>query len=164
MIKELILVRHGKSGWDYDSISDIDRVLKEHGIIDAHKMSEKLFKKNYIPNLIISSSAARAMHTASIFTRTLKLDFSNLIISSDLYLASPNTVMTIIQKTDNKINSLLIVGHNPTFTDLVNQFRKTPIDNMPPASVAGFKFKISTWHEILNKKPTESFFDYPKNS
>ena len=74
MIKKLYIVRHGKSTWDYESTSDIDRPLKERGIKDAYSMSERLLDKIQIPELIISSNAIRALHTATIFARTFKLN------------------------------------------------------------------------------------------
>lgn len=163
MIKNLYIVRHGKSTWDYESTSDIDRPLKERGIKDAYTMSERLLKRNQVPELIISSNAARALHTATIFARTFKLNSKQIVINGDLYLTSPNTAIDIVSSTDNDIHSLMIIGHNPTFTDLANYYLKDKIDNMPTTGIAGFKFEINTWAEIKKSLPIESFFDYPKN-
>ncbi|MCK5170441.1 MAG: histidine phosphatase family protein, partial [Bacteroidales bacterium] len=69
--KYLYIVRHGKSIQDYGNISDIDRPLKERGINDGYKMAERLLVQNKIPEKIISSSAVRALHSATIFARTL---------------------------------------------------------------------------------------------
>ena len=80
-----------------------------------------------------------------------------------MYLTSPNTAIDIVSSTDNDIHSLMIFGHNPTFTDLANYYLKDKIDNMPTTGVAGFKFDIDSWSEIKNTLPIESFFDYPKN-
>lgn len=163
MIKQLFIIRHGKAVSDYDSSSDIDRPLKERGIDDAYVMAERLSNKNIFPDIISSSTAARAIHTATIFARVFELDPSRIILNSDLYLPHPDTVFDIISKANNKINSLMIFGHNPAFTDIANFFLKKKIDNMPTTGIAGFKFEIKDWSGILNHKPIESFFDFPKN-
>ena len=163
MTKSLYIVRHGKSTWDYNSASDIDRPLKERGIKDAYHMSERLLKNNQVPELIISSTAVRAMHTATIFARTFELDTSKIQLNNNLYLASTRSVLDIVESINDQINSVMIFGHNPTFTDLANIFLKDKIDNMPTTGLAKIIFNSKTWTNIRNQEPIESFFDYPKN-
>jgi len=66
-MKTLYIVRHAKSSWDYEGIEDIDRPLKKRGIHDAHLVSKFLAAKINKPDVFISSSANRALHTAVIF-------------------------------------------------------------------------------------------------
>lgn len=162
MIKNLYLVRHGKAVSDYYG-SDIDRSLKERGINDAYDMAERLVENNQIPELIISSTASRAMHTATIFSRLLKLASSKIKLERDLYLADPQTILDFACKTDDQVHSVLMVGHNPGLTDLSNFFLTEPIDNIPTSGIVGLHFDIDYWPDILNKRPVKSFFDYPKN-
>lgn len=162
MIKNLYLVRHGKAVSDYYG-SDIDRSLKERGINDAYAMAERFVENNQIPELIISSTAARAMHTATIFARVFKLASSKIKLESDLYLADPHTILDFSCKIDDNTNSAIIVGHNPGLTDLSNFFLTEPIDNIPTSGIVGLHFDIDYWPGILNKRPIKSFFDYPKN-
>lgn len=163
MIKRLILVRHGKSVSENGLIPDIDRTLKERGIKDAYLMAEKLKKKDNYPDLIISSSATRAMHTATIFARVFEIDVSKTILNDSLYLADPHTILDIICKTNDNINSLLMVGHNPGFTDIANFFLPKEIGNLPTTGIVELKFDINYWPDILNIRPIESFVDNPKN-
>ena len=72
-MKTLYIVRHGKSSWDYDNIKDIDRPLKEKGILDADEMAGRLRDMGRKPERIISSPATRALHTATIFQRILQV-------------------------------------------------------------------------------------------
>ena len=69
--KILHVVRHAKSSWDYDGIADIDRTLKSKGIRSAYEISRKMKLSQQLPQLIISSPAIRALHTAVIFARVL---------------------------------------------------------------------------------------------
>jgi phosphohistidine phosphatase len=70
-MKTLFIVRHAKSSWTYKGIEDIDRPLKKRGIKDAHLMSKFLCKKIEKPDVFVTSSANRALHTAIIFVKNL---------------------------------------------------------------------------------------------
>ena len=61
MEKILGIIRHGKSTWDYGSVSDLDRPLKESGINNTIDISQKIKKQDMMPDLIISSPAIRAL-------------------------------------------------------------------------------------------------------
>ena len=63
-MKELILLRHAKSSWEY-SVSDFNRPLIEKGIkriINVASVSALVFEKQEI---FFSSPANRAIHTTT---------------------------------------------------------------------------------------------------
>lgn len=162
--KYLYIVRHGKSVWDYGEISDIDRPLKDRGINDGYSMAKKLLAKRNLPDIIISSPAIRALHTASIFARTFKFNYHEIVINEAVYMASFNLIVDIIKQTRDSYNSVMIVGHNPTFTDLANYFLKNKIENMPTTGIVRLKFKTQSWLNISEIEPIDSSFDFPKNA
>ena len=82
-MKTLFIVRHGKSSWDYETVKDIDRPLGERGIHDAEKVAGRLRKSGRKPELMISSPATRALHTATIFQRILEIPDKNFKIDSE---------------------------------------------------------------------------------
>ena len=84
-MKTLYIVRHAKSSWKYSGIEDIDRPLKKRGIKDAHLMSKFLSKEIARPDVFISSSANRALHTGIIFCENLEYPLANLQINRQLY-------------------------------------------------------------------------------
>ena len=131
--KTLIVVRHGKSSWDYQGVSDADRPLKERGIKNAYEMANRLKGKGIIPELLYSSPACRAIHTAIIFMHTLNIPEDKLLIKKDIYLADTDNILRVIAQTDSDINSLMIFGHNPGFTDLVNFISDLAIQNVSTA-------------------------------
>ena len=59
-MKILYLVRHAKSSWKDDSISDAERPLNKRGERDAPFMAELLCMKGIRPDLLVSSPALRA--------------------------------------------------------------------------------------------------------
>ena len=80
-MKTLYIVRHAKSSWEYDGIEDIDRPLKKRGINDAYLMSKVLNEEINRPDVFLSSSANRALHTSVIFCNRFKYPLSNLKIN-----------------------------------------------------------------------------------
>ncbi len=162
--KDLYIVRHGKAVSDYGKISDIDRPLKERGIVDSLTMANRLLSKDIMPDKIISSSAVRAFHSASIFCRAFDISVEKIQIVEQFYLSGTSTLLDLIFSTESNVKSLMIFGHNPTFTDLANYFLNNEIDNMPTTGVVGIRFNTRSWSEISRKTIENSFFDYPKNS
>lgn len=162
-MKTLHIVRHGKSSWDLLGVSDIDRPLMEKGLQNNYQMAERLKKKFEKPGLILSSPANRAIHTAIIFARTFGLDSSSIQINDKIYDNTPERIIELIEKVPENIDSLIIVGHNPTFTDLANLFLSNNIDNLPTSGVVSLQFQTKSW-KIINAKPVFSQIDYPKNN
>ena len=160
--RQLIIVRHGKSSWKYEKISDIDRHLKERGIHDAYTMAERLKERNISPDLIISSPATRALHTAMIFTRTLNHPLAQVQMQDIFYNGDDEDVLDVIRQTPENISTLLIFGHNPTFTDLANRFLSTELDNLSTAGMAFLEFKSETWREIEKERVVDEWTDSPR--
>lgn len=160
-MKTLHLVRHGKSSWDMPGISDIDRPLIEKGMNNAYSMSRELEIKYGIPDMIICSSANRAIHTAIIFARTMRAKMGIIKIDEKIYEASTSTIIDIIEETSSKINKLLIVGHNPTFTDLANLFLPQHLDNLPTLGIVTMRFETKDWN-IIDKTPVFTEVNFPK--
>jgi len=163
MYKQLIIVRHGKSNQDYGDISDIDRPLKERGINDGYLLAERLVSKKIIPQKIISSPAIRALHSSTIFCRVMGYPYKNIEITEDIYFADKATMLNLIKQTQNHIETLMVFGHNPTFTDLANYLLKNPLDNLPTTGVVWLKFETNSWGEIDKNNLVDYFIDYPKN-
>jgi phosphohistidine phosphatase len=160
--KTLHIVRHAKSSWDYESISDIDRPLKLKGIQNAYEMARRIKIRNTLPDLMITSPANRAIHTAIIFARVFEFPLDRIIIEENLYGAEEKSLMDMIKKTDNKLSSLMIFGHNPEFTNFANIFIKDTIDNISTAGIVSLVFDTDDWKDIGQKKLVSENFDDPK--
>lgn len=146
-MKQLILMRHGKSSWDYDA-SDKDRPLKERGINDAHLVSKTF--KIHAPQMdfIYSSPAIRALHTSMIFVRNLDFDLSNFSINNELYDFSGDSVERFVHRLDNNLKTVAIFGHNYAFTSLANTWGDQYIENVPTAGLVHITFGVDDWSKI----------------
>lgn len=161
-MKTIILIRHAKSSWKFPELKDIDRPLNERGLNDAPIMGKVLKDLEMIPDLIISSPAVRAMSTAKMMANELNYLEQQIATSPKLYLEPESKLLKVIKKTDDKFNTLFIIGHNPGLTDLANDLAGTSIDNIPTAGVFGIQFENDTWSEIKKGKGKNIFFEVPK--
>ncbi|WP_075349719.1 SixA phosphatase family protein [Algoriphagus marinus] len=161
-MRKIIFVRHAKSSWDNPNLRDHDRPLSERGLRDAPRMAKRLKDKNILPDLILSSTAKRAKQTAEITAKNLGLSQSIIQFESNLYHASPKEILNQIKTiSDQSIGTLIVVGHNPGFNDLI-EYLGGSIENLPTAGQFGFKLAIREWSEISPEKAEVWFFDYPK--
>ncbi|AWX45672.1 hypothetical protein HME9304_02699 [Flagellimonas maritima] len=156
-MKTLILVRHGKSSWDYE-VSDKDRPLKERGINDGHLVSTA-FKNNDIKiDFAFSSPANRAFHTSMIFLRNITFDFNKYQVQEALYDFSGGSVQEFVKNLDNTMDTVIIFGHNHAFTSLANTWGDQYIDNVPTTGLVQIKFDVSKWDELTKGTTEQTIF------
>lgn len=155
------MVRHAKSSWKHDGVLDMDRPLKGSGIRDAYNSAQWLKAEADEPQLILSSPATRALHTALIFAKGLRYPISDIKITEELYEASIDDLTQVVKSIDDSCDDVMIFGHNPTITNFVNRCIDHRIDNVPTTGIACLKFDVAHWAEISNKAEL-LFFDYPK--
>lgn len=146
-MKNLILVRHGKSSWEY-SVSDKDRPLLERGISDALLVANKFQEKGIKIDAIFSSPANRALHTAMIFCRQLYFSLDEFQVNERLYDFSGNEVLQFVKELDDSIETVMIIGHNHAFTHIANSLGNTYIDNVPTSGLVYIEFDIENWMAI----------------
>lgn len=157
MIK-LFLLRHGKSSYDADT--DFERGLKERGKNDSKNLSEFLLKENCLPKTILTSSAKRAYKTAKILIEHSSFD-GEFLKSDDLYLASMREILSQIYQFKDSTASLMIVGHNPGLTELVNYFG-IRLDNLPTCGLLCINFELNDYSKISPENAKFDFLHLPK--
>lgn len=161
-MKQLFLIRHAKSSWKDTSVSDFDRKLNPRGKKNAPEMGKRLKKHAFVPDLIISSPAKRAICTAKRIAKELGYQESQIRIEPKLYEASYEGFLSVIHSIDSEVSNVFIVGHNPSITEVVNELGDKSIDNMPTCGVTGISFQAAHWNEIVYRGST-FFHDFPKN-
>jgi len=146
-MKTLILVRHGKSSWEY-SVGDKDRPLLEKGINDAHLIADKFHEQAIQIDSIFSSPANRALHTAMIFCRQMHYPLDNFRTTEWLYDFSGDEVLHFVKELDNDVNTIMIFGHNHAFTYIANSLGNTYIENVPTSGLVQIEFDVNDWKSI----------------
>jgi len=151
-MKTITFLRHSKSSWEYN-LDDIDRPLNNSGIMKIKKVAELSKDQFFNSDIIFSSSAARAIHTSLILTRCLSIKSNRISICEDLYTFKLNDVINFINKIENKYSEVVLVGHNPAYTEISNYFSENKILNLPTARWFSMKFNSDSWSDISNLKP-----------
>ncbi|MBS1232316.1 MAG: putative phosphohistidine phosphatase, SixA, partial [Bacteroidetes bacterium] len=112
-----------------------------------------------------TSPAFRAYETALVFARVLGYDPDNIILKSDLYSrATLNIFSAIFEKISNDIGSVILFGHNPSFTEIPDRLSKSGCDFLPKSGIVCLSFKTDTWKGIAREKGTIEFFLKPEKT
>lgn len=161
-MKVLCLVRHAKSSWDNPTLDDTKRLLNKRGERDAPRMANRLKEKNIAFDLILCSPSQRTLQTLLRMNELLKFPTTSIRTEDSLYHASASTVLKIAQQLPDKLDSVMLIGHNPGLTDFVNELMNQSIDNLPTCSVVICTLRIKSWSEIAWGEGELIYYDYPK--
>jgi len=160
-MKTLYLARHAKSYWKDQSIPDFDRPLNSRGKRDAPFMGEVLKDKKVKPDLIISSPAKRTKKTAIEIASKIGYSEKKILYNEELYEASSNTIIKVLNKIDEKYNSVIIFAHNPGLTLLNNHISNNYIENIPTCGIVALQLD-KKWNELGKNTCKFLYFEYPK--
>lgn len=164
-MKRLILARHAKSSWANPGQADIDRPLNERGERNAPEMGRRLRERGELPALVVSSPARRALATARLMAAELGIAPGDIVIEDALYEASVATWLRVIAGLPARVDAVLMVGHNPTLTELANLLcHGVRIDNVPTCGVLRLDYASRSWSGVTRSPPADWSFDYPKRS
>ncbi|ADR34335.1 putative phosphohistidine phosphatase, SixA [Sulfuricurvum kujiense DSM 16994] len=161
-MKTLYLIRHAKSDWSDEALSDYDRPLNKRGLKDAPLMGSHLADKGIRPDLILSSPALRAKTTAKAFAKALSYPPESIRYDHALYACDALTILSLIRGVSADIDTLFVFGHNPEFTKCANLITGGDIDNIPTCGVVEMRLKNDSWESIGENSAELRSFDYPK--
>jgi len=145
-MKTLLLLRHAKSSWKDDGLTDHDRPLNERGKRDAPRVGQLLAELGLQPGVVLSSTAVRARKTAKSVVKNSGLDVA-IELLPELYLADPTTYLEIVHRQPDAIDCLLIVGHNPGIAELLFVLTEHD-DDFPTCALMQIEAEISSWREL----------------
>lgn len=110
----LFLLRHAHAPRN-GSQTDRERELDQQGFEEAGKVA--IFLKDYQIDKIIASDAPRVKQTLTKLTSV-----SKPIFTPELYNANDSEVLEQIKKIQPAIYNLMVVGHNPGITSVIDLF------------------------------------------
>jgi phosphohistidine phosphatase len=155
-VKTLLLLRHAKSSWDQPGLRDHDRPLARRGKLAAPLMGRYLVEHGLVPDRVLCSSAARTRQTWERVAACLD-DQTSVEIDADLYAAGAETLLDIVRSTDDAINSLMLIGHNPGLEMLAANLAGSgdPLATarmrlkFPTAALAELRFQAVRWQDVM---------------
>lgn len=162
-MKKLIFVRHGRAEEPDPDFPDFERSLTTRGKKVSEQMAKILLEKEKKPELFITSPAFRAYETAMIFARVFGLDPDEIVIKSSLYFKNGlKSFSAVIEEVDNKVDSIILFGHNPSFTEVPDRLSKTGCDFLPKSGIVCVSFRSDTWKGIFHEKGKTDYYLKPE--
>lgn len=145
-MKTLLLLRHAKSSWKDETIADHDRPLNKRGERDAPRMGALMREEGLVPDLILTSSAKRALSTAKIAAEASGFD-GEIRVSRDLYAAGPESFLEALEALPGEYKTVLTVGHNPGLEELLEALTDEA-QSLPTAALAQIELDIEDWGDL----------------
>ena len=152
VVRQLHLLRHAKSSWDDGALSDRDRPLAPRGRRAATRIARWAREHDVRPQLVVTSSAARAQETLQGVLPGL--GEPEVWIEVTLYAASAETLLHRVRALPDEAEEAMLVGHNPGLGDLVLQLaepgklRKRAEAKVPTGALATLEANIASWSEL----------------
>jgi phosphohistidine phosphatase len=145
-MKTLFILRHAKSSWEDTDLADRDRPLNRRGLEAAPLVGKTIRRNQFQIDSIISSSAKRAVQTAVSVKEAAQIK-ADIRFDDRIYDASPRRLLQIASELDDKIKSVMLVGHNPGLEGLLKMLTQE-VEVMPTAAFAVIDLRIDNWKEI----------------
>ncbi len=142
----LYVLRHAKSSWDDEHLSDFERPLNQRGKRASSFMGEFMHENNFLPKRIVSSPAVRAKKTIERVAAGAHFEVA-IEYDERIYEASPMTLLNVIRETEDEVKSVLIIGHNPGLEGLISRIT-SDYKRMATATLAVIKINSPKWSEL----------------
>ena len=108
----------------------------------------------------VSSPALRALSTAQLIADEIGCKRRNIGVDERLYASTANGLLEVIRTLDDKLDRVMLFGHNPEFTDLAHRL-SSEIVSMPTCAVAEFRFDTTRWSDVGKVDPVQATLDHP---
>lgn len=160
-MRTLYLVRHAKSSWADPGIHDHDRPLNERGAHDAPLMARRFVDRHEALDLLVSSTAVRALATARAFAEAMRMPAP--LLEPRIYEAHHRTIQGIVEGLPDDAGHIMLFGHNPGFSLLCEQLTGAGLGELPTCAVVRIDLPVESWREVSAGIGTVIWCDFPKN-
>ena len=132
---ELLIIRHAKSDWHYESLDDHARPLNGRGMRDCLDYLPRVAGRVPVPEHLLVSSAARAIQTGQAVAQAFDLPPAALHVTDAIYEAGVPALRTVMAGLPSDCRTGALVGHNPGLQDLYTWLTGNAVDNLPTLAV-----------------------------
>jgi phosphohistidine phosphatase len=161
-MKTLCIVRHAKSSWKEDALTDEMRPLNKRGKVAAPLIGRVLAELGFMPDLILTSSAVRAHVTAELIAGELQYPVAGIEVRESMYMAGLSELLAVIAGCSDEVERLMVVGHNPGLYALAMRLSEFNEDNLPTAAAVCIELPIDHWTDIHETRGRIRFYEYPR--
>ncbi len=152
-------MRHAKSDWNNEGLSDHERTLNKRGKRDLPLMASVMIQKYPKVDCALSSDSKRTIETIE-GIKNFGYPISKIEYSNDLYLASINKMESALAGLSNDVETALICAHNPGIAEYIEHLTKEPFE-VPTLGMALIVLNIDDWTNIFSAEGRMVRCDYP---
>jgi len=156
MSRQLLIFRHAKSGWDAES--DHQRTLTDTGVQQAKFMGDLLQEKQIQPDLVICSSATRAVSTMELAMEAGQWHCDSTVTDA-LYDTNTDAVIELLKQLGED-QVVMLVGHEPTWSDLASSLTGKSV-SFATAGICSIKLQIDNWQQIKPSDGSLEWYEHP---
>ncbi|MCP3920405.1 MAG: histidine phosphatase family protein [bacterium] len=160
MKRSLYIMRHGKSDWTGET-GDHGRTLNERGRNDARRLGAWLASIEQEPDRVLTSSAERAIQTTRGLVEAGGFECP-VVVEPTLYMTSVDGALAVLRAQPSEVGHLLVVGHEPTSSELCSALIGGASIRFPTAALARLDFRKSAWSDLQLKSCQLHWFVTPK--
>ena len=148
-MKTLLILRHAKSSWKNTGLADHDRPLAKRGQRDAPRMGRLLRDENLTPDLILSSTAKRALDTAEAVAEASGYE-GEVESRPEFYMAGAEAYLRALRALSDDYECVMVIGHNPGLEELV-EVLTGEAEAMPTAALAQVALTLKRWRDLSDE-------------
>ena len=156
-MKQLLIMRHAKSSWKDETLTDHDRPLNKRGNATAPLMGSYVAKKECLPDLILSSTANRAISTAELFVQGAEKEIP-IITQRALYHPDVHDYCETVSSKTNDEFRVMVVSHNPGSSEWIYQLTGQ-YESMPTAAIGIVEFDDDFQWAAINQRSKAELLD-----
>lgn len=161
-MKTLHLLRHAKSSWDHQGLSDKERPLNERGVRDCAEMGPAIYKSGYRFAHVFCSAGKRAQETIELISDAISEMEISWQVDEELYTFSAENLLDWCREVDDALDEVMIVGHNPALSDLCAELSGRYVDHLPTCAYVKIENAVASWGELGRRSGTIVKFISPK--
>ena len=167
-----MLLRHAKAG--RGEPDDHKRALIERGRSDAARIGRFMHDDVYLPDVVLCSTSVRTKDTVKHLLPALGFKPAVHYLS-ELYLAEPELIVSLVRRTPDEAGSLMIVGHNPGIAECAVRLARVPADRkvrkrydameekFSTGALAVIDFEVRKWSDVAPGEGELDAFVRPKD-
>ncbi len=159
-MKYLYLIRHAKSSWADDSLSDHARPLNSRGLKQLGPMGKAVRAAGVLDGPIFCSNATRARQTLDgLIPEDMR---QNTHIAPALYTFNYRVLVDWLRSRHEE-DSITLIGHNPALEDLASYLLKQAPESFPTGAFMQIALPVKHWHKLRRNSGRLERFLTPKD-
>lgn len=144
---KIILMRHAAAQLEQYGKNDRERTITMAGMHEIDAIRGQIIGQLDSVNIVLCSNVKRTRQTLE-SVRTFLPQTAAINFDDTIYQASAEVLWHKIQTTSSTHKCIMIFGHNPCLTNIINAVEPGRIEHFPTSGIVFLESNVKKWHEI----------------